>query len=73
MGLSHHDKLVFKVSKNLLKKGSEVITVGDRVKDRLKICSTLKKQFPDAKIFTYFKDYKLEFTKPKNITILSGG
>ncbi len=70
MPLNQHDKIVLRVAKELLKKGSDSITIGDRVEDRLKIAKSLKKSYPKAKIFTYYENYKIQFTAPEKITIL---
>lgn len=67
--MSLHDKGVYLVAENLLKGGAEIIEIGDKVNDALPICSELKKVFPKAQIFTYLKNFKIEFTSPVKINI----
>jgi hypothetical protein len=67
--MSLHDKVVYRVAENLLKEGAESIEIGDKVNNAIPICSKLKKVFPKAQIFTYLKDFKIEFISPIKINI----
>lgn len=67
--MTQHDKTVLTVAKDLLTKGDPEIEIGEKVKDRVKICFKLKKLFPKSKIFTYLSGYKVEFLGGRTVAI----
>lgn len=59
--MSLHDKVVFQITKKLLREGEETITVGNRVVAREYISKLLKKKFPDTRIYYWLtNDIKIE-------------
>ncbi len=68
-GMSLHDRSVYRVAKNLLEEGSESVEIGNRANDAISICSKLKTKFPNAQIFTYLGDSKVEFISPTKINL----
>lgn len=67
--MTQHDKTVLTVAKDLLAKGSKEIEIGEKVKDRVRICFKLKKLFPKRRIFTYLSNYKVEFLGGRTVAI----
>ena len=67
--MTQYDKTVLTVAKDLLKKGSEEIEIGEKVKDRVKICFKLKRLFPKSKIFTYLSGHKVKFLGGRSVAI----
>ena len=51
--MTEHDKGVLQVSRSLLKKGANEISVGSKVKSYRKIAGILRKEFPNKKIKTH--------------------